>query len=136
MSLIKLIDFKSLGDERGDLVALESNKAIPFEIKRVYYIFGTAVDVSRGFHAHKALLQVAICVSGSCKILMDDGKGKESVTLNTPKQGVLIDTMQWHVMYEFSADCILLVLASEVYDEDDYIRNYKKFIERVELLND
>jgi dTDP-4-dehydrorhamnose 3,5-epimerase-like enzyme len=131
MSLVNLINFKSLGDKRGDLVALEGNSEIPFDIKRVYYIFGTASEVSRGFHAHKQLIQLAICISGSCRILMDDGKNKESVTLNSPKQGILIDKMQWHEMHDFSNDCVLLVLASDHYDEDDYIRNYKSFIEIV-----
>jgi dTDP-4-dehydrorhamnose 3,5-epimerase-like enzyme len=136
MNLVNLINFKSLGDERGDLVALEGNSEIPFDIKRVYYIFGTAPEVSRGFHAHKELVQVAICVAGSCIILMDDGRTKESITLNTPKYGVLIDKMQWHEMHDFSHDCVLLVLASDCYEENDYIRDYKNFIEKVEILND
>ena len=76
MSLVKLIDLPSLGDERGSLVALEVGKDIPFEVKRVYYIFKTEDGVSRGFHAHKALRQVAVCVSGSCRFVLDDGKRK------------------------------------------------------------
>jgi len=127
MSLVNLIDFKSLGDERGDLIALEGSSEVPFDIKRVYYIFGTESEVSRGFHAHKQLIQLAICVSGSCNILMDNGRSKKSVTLDNPKQGILIDKMQWHEMHDFSKDCVLLVLASDCYEESDYIRSYEEF---------
>lgn len=128
MSLIKIIDFKKLGDERGGLVALEANRQIPFDIKRVYYIYGTAQDVARGFHAHKALKQVAICLNGNCRFVMDDGQSKQEIILNRPDQGLLIDAMQWHEMYGFSEDCVLLVLASDHYDEDDYIRDYQLFL--------
>ncbi len=128
MELIKLIDFPVLGDERGSLLALEGNKNIPFDIKRVYYIYGTQNGVARGFHAHKELKQVAICLNGSCRFVMDNGVEKSDVVLNSPSQGLLIDTMQWHEMYDFSSDCILLVLASNVYDEADYIRNYDDFL--------
>lgn len=136
MSLIKMIDFKSLGDERGSLIAMEGNKDIPFDIKRVYYLLGTEIGIERGFHAHKELQQVAICVSGSCKVRMDNGVNKTVVTLNQPDQGLLIDCMQWHEMYNFSDNCVFLVLASDHYDENDYIRDYKNFIEKVEILND
>ena len=131
MALINWIDFKVLGDERGSLVALEGNRNIPFDIKRVYYIFGTEANSPRGFHAHKELRQVAICVKGSCQIVIDDGKEKEWVTLNTPSAGIFIDTMQWHEMHNFSEDCVLMVLASDYYDESDYIRDYQKFIKEV-----
>ncbi|AXB06216.2 FdtA/QdtA family cupin domain-containing protein [Aeromonas caviae] len=127
MELIKLIDFPVLGDERGSLLALEGNKNIPFDIKRVYYIYGTQNGVARGFHAHKELKQVAICLNGSCRFVMDNGIEKSDVVLNSPSQGLLIDTMQWHEMYDFSSDCILLVLADQLYDESDYIRNYGEF---------
>ena len=132
MSLVQKIDFKSLGDERGGLVALENNKEIPFEVKRVYYIFGTKENVARGYHAHKELKQLAVCVSGSCTMLLDDGHRKESVLLNSPKQGVLIDKMIWHEMHNFSYDCVLLVLACEHYDEKDYIRDYNDFLGLIE----
>lgn len=128
MSLIKIIDFKKLGDERGGLVALEANSQIPFDIKRVYYIYGTAQDVARGFHAHKALKQVAICLNGSCRFVMDDGQSKQEIILNRPDQGLLIYAMQWHEMYDFSENCILLVLADQIYDESDYIRDYSSFL--------
>lgn len=131
MELIKLIDFPVLGDERGSLLALEGNKNIPFDIKRVYYIYGTQDGVARGFHAHKELKQVAICLNGSCRFVMDNSVEKSDVVLNSPSQGLLIDTMQWHEMYDFSSDCILLVLASDHYDEADYIRNYEQFIKEL-----
>ncbi|WP_429049178.1 sugar 3,4-ketoisomerase [Aeromonas veronii] len=129
MGLITLIDLPVLGDERGSLVVLEENRNIPFEIKRVYYIYGTQKGVARGFHAHKELKQVAICLSGSCRFVMDDGLKKNEVILNSPSQGLLIDVMQWHEMYDFSQDCILLVLASDIYDEADYIRDYDSFMQ-------
>ncbi|MGB5118791.1 MAG: FdtA/QdtA family cupin domain-containing protein [Providencia rettgeri] len=129
--LIKLIDFKILGDERGLLIALESNREIPFEIKRVYYLYATRLDVARGFHAHKKLKQVAICLNGSCRFVMDDGKDKQEVILATPDKGLLIDALQWHEMYDFSESCVLMVLANDVYDESDYIREYSSFLEEV-----
>lgn len=127
MSLIHWIDFPKIGDDRGNLVALEGNKNIPFSIKRVYYLFDLQSDIPRGFHAHKELVQVAVCVKGRCDILMDDGKSKEIVTLDSPDKGLLIDVMQWHEMHNFSDDCVLLVLASDYYNEDDYVRSYDEF---------
>lgn len=129
--LINLVDFSVLGDERGALIALESNNQIPFDINRVYYLYGTKQGVSRGFHAHKKLKQLAVCIKGSCRFVMDDGDNKEEVILSTPDKGLLIDAMQWHEMYDFSDDCVLLVLANQPYDESDYIRDYSKFIEAV-----
>lgn len=131
ISLINIIDFPVLGDERGALVALEANRHIPFDIKRVYYIYDTAQGVARGFHAHKALKQVAICLKGSCRFVMDNGKDKQDVILATPDKGLLIDVMQWHEMYDFSADCVLMVLANDIYDEGDYIRDYEAFCNEV-----
>jgi len=131
MNLVKQIDFKSLGDDRGGLVALENNKEIPFNVKRVYYIFDTKKDVARGFHAHKALKQLAVCVSGSCSMLLDDGKDKETIRLDTPTKGVLIDPLVWHEMHDFSHDCVLLVLASDCYEESDYIRSYEVFTQLI-----
>ncbi|MEL0638708.1 FdtA/QdtA family cupin domain-containing protein [Marinomonas sp. TI.3.20] len=129
MSLVQLIDFPPLGDDRGSLVALEANKSIPFDIKRVYYIFGTEQGVARGFHAHKELKQVAVCVTGRCRMVLDDGKHREEVWLDSPTKGILIEDMIWREMHDFSEDCVLLVLASEYYDESDYIRDYDQFLE-------
>ena len=128
MSLIKTISFKPLGDQRGSLVALENNKSVPFDIKRVYYIFGTKEGVSRGFHAHRNLKQVAVCVTGSCRFVLDNGKQKEEVILNSATKGLLIEDLIWREMYDFSPDCVLMVLASEYYDESDYIREYDDFL--------
>jgi dTDP-4-dehydrorhamnose 3,5-epimerase-like enzyme len=133
MSLIKWIDFPSLGDERGSLVAVEigQNKSVPFDIKRVYYIYQTEQGVSRGYHAHKQLKQVAICVAGKCRMVLDDGTTREDVWLDSPTQGLVIEEMVWHEMHDFSEDCVLLVLASEHYDEADYIRDYEDFQKQV-----
>ncbi|HAS6488951.1 TPA: WxcM-like domain-containing protein [Vibrio parahaemolyticus] len=131
MALIKWVDFPVIGDERGSLVALEGSVNIPFDIKRVYYLFGMQPDLPRGFHAHKELVQLAVCLKGRCDILMDDGKNKETVTLDSPEKGLMIDVMQWHEMRDFSEDCVLLVLASDVYNEADYIRDYSKFLEEM-----
>ena len=125
--LIKWIDFPPLGDDRGSLVAIERNKTITFDVKRVYYIFGTKKDVTRGLHAHLALTQVLICITGSCEILLDDGKNRESVWLDSPTRGLLVEDLVWREMSNFSADCVLLVIASEIYDESDYIRDYEEF---------
>lgn len=131
MSLIRLIDLPILGDERGSLVALESYQTIPFDIKRVYYIFSTQQGVSRGFHAHKQLKQVAVCVSGSCRMVLDNGHLREEIWLDSPSKGILVGDMVWREMHDFSDDCVLLVLASQGYDESDYIRDYTHFKELV-----
>jgi dTDP-4-dehydrorhamnose 3,5-epimerase-like enzyme len=131
LSIVKTIEFPLLGDERGSLVALEAVKNIPFAFKRVYYIFGTVAGVSRGFHAHKDLKQVAVCIAGKCRMLLDNGREKEGCWLDSPTKGLLIDSLTWHEMHDFSPDCVLLVLATEHYDETDYIRNYQEFLARV-----
>ena len=130
MSLIKLIDFPSLEDQRGGLVAIESNLSIPFEINRLYYIFNTT-NQSRGFHAHIDLKQVAICVKGSCRFILDNGNSREEIILNSPTRGLFIEALTWREMHDFSDDCVLLVLASEHYDESDYIRDYQDFLNKV-----
>lgn len=127
MEIIKL-KFNSHGDERGSLIAIEEGLDIPFSIKRVYYVFDTLKNVHRGFHSHKKLEQILICVSGSCKILLDDGKEKSIVNLDKNDEGLYIGPDMWREMFEFSENAILLVLASEVYEENDYIRDYDEFI--------
>lgn len=126
-----LLIFNTISDERGCLVSLEENRNIPFDIKRVYYIYGTDKSQPRGFHAHKKLQQVLICVSGSCKVLLDDGREKKVYTLKNPNEGLFIDKMIWREMYDFTDDCVLMVIASEYYDESDYIRDYSKFISEI-----
>ncbi|MBO1895831.1 WxcM-like domain-containing protein [Shewanella sp. BF02_Schw] len=126
---IKLIPLQAHGDARGSLVALEEGNNIPFEIKRVYYMFNTKEEIRRGFHAHKQLKQVAIAVRGSCQFLLDDGSEKVEVMLNNPAEGLLIESFMWREMFNFSEDCVLMVLADQLYDESDYVRNYDDFIE-------
>lgn len=132
MSLFNWIDFPPLGDERGSLVALEAEKTVPFPVNRVYYLFGTKPNVARGFHAHKALQQVAVCVTGKCRMVLDDGETREEAWLDSPIKGVGINSNIWHEMHDFSEDCVLLVLASEHYDEADYIRDYDDFLREVD----
>ena len=127
----ELVNFKTLGDERGSLIALEENYNTPFPIKRVYYIFETKAGVRRGYHAHMDLKQMAICVKGSCTFVLDDGKSKEEIKLDSPNEGLLIEGLIWREMYDFTPDCVLLVLASEHYDENDYIRDYQQFMDKV-----
>lgn len=126
--MIQWVDFPPLGDDRGSLVALEAGKTVPFDIKRVYYIFGTQSGVARGFHAHKNLKQVAVCVTGKCRMILDDGVTREEAWLDSPIKGLLISDLVWREMHDFSEDCVLLVLASEHYDETDYIRSYDEFL--------
>ena len=135
MSLVQWIHFPPLGDERGSLVALEAGNAIPFAIKRVYYIFDTKQGVARGFHAHRNLQQVAVCVTGKCRMILDDGKHREEVWLDAPTKGLLIGDLVWREMHDFSNDCVLLVLASEHYDEADYIRYYDDFMKLIGFRN-
>lgn len=121
-------NYKIKGDSRGSLIALEANKDIPFEIRRVYYIFDTKEGVVRGHHAHKTLEQVLICVSGSCTIVLDDGKERTEVLLDKPNMGLYIGPNMWHEMKDFSSGAVLLVLASDFYNETDYIRDYSEFL--------
>lgn len=126
---IKLIPLQTHGDERGSLVALEDQKNVPFTIRRVYYLFGTKEGVRRGFHAHKNLIQLVVAVRGSCRFHLNNGHEQIEILLDNPAQGLLIESMIWREMYDFSEDCVLMVLASAHYDESDYIRNHEEFIE-------
>lgn len=130
MQTVKYV-FQPHGDERGQLVALEEFKDIPFKIKRVYYMYDTMADVVRGHHAHKSLEQILICIHGSCKIKLDNGEEKKVVPLEKPYEGLYVPHSMWREMYDFSSDAVLLVLASELFDETDYIRNYDEFIKFV-----
>ena len=126
------IRFRCHGDEIGQLIALEDGKEIPFPVKRVYYIFDTSKGVRRGFHANKKLKQLLFCVNGSCKIHLDNGKETTEVVLDSPDKGLLLmDSLIWREMYDFSEGAVLMVLASELYDERDYIRNYGDFLKCV-----
>lgn len=115
------------GDARGNLVAIEGARDVPFDIARVYYLYGTEADVARGFHAHHTLRQWAVCVAGSCTMLLDDGQTKETMTLDDPAAGIAIPPMVWHEMRDFAPGTVLLVLADQPYEEADYIRDYAAF---------
>lgn len=128
---VKMYHFPPHGDDRGQLIAIEAGKDLPFEIRRVYYIYDTLTDVRRGFHAHRNLQQILLCVNGSCKIHLDDGHDTAEVTLDDPSKGLYIANNMWREMYDFSEGAVLLVLASEYYDEADYIRNYDQFLDFV-----
>lgn len=122
-----LINHKVLGDERGQLIAIESGVQVPFEIKRVFYIYGTQPNVPRGQHSHHKTKQYLIAVNGSCQVTLDDGKEKVTHLLDQPNIGLFQDAMVWGTMHDFSSDCVLLVLANAHYDEADYIRSYAEF---------
>ena len=126
-----IINLDIKGDDRGSLISLEANQTIPFDIRRVYYIFDTKLGIRRGLHAHRNLQQVLIAVNGSCKVLLDDGLKKAEILLNSANQGLLVKKMIWREMFDFSEDCVLLVLASDFYDEKDYIRSYDEFLKLI-----
>ncbi|WP_240325560.1 sugar 3,4-ketoisomerase [Sphingomonas mesophila] len=123
----RLIDLEVKGDERGKLVALEADATVPFPVRRAYYVFATQPGVARGFHAHRRLKQLAVCVAGSCRMLLDDGADQGSVLLDNPAKALLIPPMVWHEVHDFSPDCVLLVLADDHYYEADYIRSVEEF---------
>ena len=131
----KLIDFNVFGDERGSLIALEENHNVPFDVKRVFYIYGTQEGISRGQHSHYKTKQLLVAVNGECKVTLDDGNTKETYTLNKPNIGLLQDALIWGTMHDFSNDCVLMVLADTYYDENDYIRNYKTFTAIIDANN-
>lgn len=128
----KIIEFGEYGDERGNLVVAEgSGKDIPFEIKRVFYMYGSDDTVIRGQHANRKTEFVLINVSGTSKVKVDNGFETDIIELNKPRMGLYIPTMMWKDMYDFSEDSVLLVLASEHYDGSEYIRDYDAFIREV-----
>jgi hypothetical protein len=131
MANYKLLDFEIFGDNKSSLTSIESGRNVPFEIKRVYYIFNTKIEVERGFHAHLNLKQVVISVKGSCEFILDDGIKRINIKLDKPNIGLFLEGMIWREMKNFSSDCVLLVLASEHYNADDYLRNYQKFLQLV-----
>lgn len=127
--------FQPHGDDRGQLISLEEFNDIPFRIKRVYYMYNTLEGVVRGRHAHKKLEQILVCINGSCKVRLDNGKEKKVVVLENPYEGLYVSNDMWREMYDFSPDAVLVVFASELYDENDYIRDYDKFLEYVKGKN-
>jgi hypothetical protein len=126
-------EHRVLGDERGQLIAIESGVHIPFDIKRVFYIYGTQPNVPRGQHSHYKTKQYLIAVNGSCKVTLDNGQSKATYELNQPNVGLFQEAMVWGTMHDFSTDCVLLVLADQRYNEADYIRNYDDFKQYLKL---
>lgn len=134
---VRMIEFIQRGDERGHLVIVEGGQSVPFDIKRVFYIYGSGKDVVRGSHANRKTEFVLVNLAGSSKVKVNDGKGNEVVfCLNRPHTGVYLPSMVWKDMYDFSEDSILLVLASEHYNSAEYIRNYNEFQAEVCHSND
>lgn len=127
MTLASWIALQTIGDARGRLFVAETGRHIPFEVHRLYYLRDLKSDEPRGFHAHRAIQQVAVCVAGSCDMILDDGQRRETVRCDDPAKALFIGTMVWHEMWNFSPDCILLVFASAEYNEADYIRDYVEF---------
>lgn len=119
------------GDDRGSLIAIEGRREVPFDVARVYYVFGTKPGVGRGSHAHRALRQLLIAVSGSCTVIVDDGETRDEVPLADPAVGLSIEGLVWRELLNFSRDCVLLVLADASYDESDYIRDHDQFLDAV-----
>ncbi|AZK45972.1 sugar 3,4-ketoisomerase [Paenibacillus lentus] len=129
MRYVDIIDLHIFGDHRGSLISLEANsKVVPFDVKRVYYIFDTKEDVIRGKHAHKNLEQLVIAVSGECNFYVDNGIEKKTIKIDHPSKGIYLKGMVWREMMDFSEDCVLMVLASEHYDVSDYIFDYEDFL--------
>ena len=133
--MYRLLKFADLGDERGKLVVIEGNQNIPFDIQRVFYIYGSDDTVIRGQHANRESEFVLVNVAGTSKVMITDGKRKEIVELNRPMDGVYLPKMVWKEMYDFSPDSVLLVLASTHYDGSEYIRNYEDYLKIMEAHN-
>lgn len=132
INMARMLEFSQKGDERGRLVIVEGMKDIPFDIKRIFYIYGSDKNVVRGKHANKESEFVLINVSGTSKVRVKDGKGNEAVySLNRPHTGIYLPRMVWKDMYDFSEDSVLLCLASTVYDATEYIRDYDDFLKAV-----
>lgn len=132
MNGIRMLEFSQHGDERGRLVVVEGLKDVPFEIKRMFYIYGSDANVVRGCHANRKSEFVFINVAGHSKVRIDDGRGnKAEFSINRPHTGLYMPRMIWKEMYDFSPDSVLLVLSNEAYDPDEYIRDYDAFVSEV-----
>ncbi len=132
LNSVQMLEFNEKGDDRGHLVIVEGAKDIPFEIKRIFYIYGSDSDVVRGQHANRESEFVLINVAGKSKVKVRDGKGNEAVySLNRPHTGIYLPKMIWKDMYDFSEDSVLLCIASTCYDENEYIRKYDDFVKTV-----
>lgn len=134
--ICKTIFFSEMGDERGNLVVIEGHQDIPFEIKRVFYMYGSDPNIVRGQHANRRSSFVLINVSGTSKVRITDGTDELIVVLDKPRMGVYIPPMYWKDMYDFSPDSVLLVLSDEHYDGSEYIRDYTEFLKEVNVCNE
>lgn len=128
---MKTVQHEIFGDQRGKLVAVEGQQDIPFAVKRAFYIFGVGKNIIRGEHSHYQTRQYLIAVNGSCKVTLDDGNHKITYDLNQPNIGLLQNALVWGSMHDFTSDCVLLVLASEHFDDADYIRDYSEYLKVV-----
>lgn len=128
---IRLIDLPKITDPRGNLTFAEAASRVPFDIKRVYWVYDVPAGESRGGHAHKKLRQLVVALSGSFHVTMDNGRERQTVLLNHPWQGLLIETNTWRTLDDFSSGAVCMVLASEHYDEDDYIYDYDEFLKYI-----
>ena len=133
MSLGKIIELPRITDPRGNLTVAEANKNIPFDIKRVYWLYDVPGGECRGGHAHKQIKEILIAVSGSFHVTLDNGKEKQAFLLNHPYQGLLIDTKTWRTLDDFSSGAVCVVLASDFYDENDYIYDYNDFLQYINV---
>ena len=130
MKDVRLLYFSQNDDVRGHMVVVESLQHVPFEIKRVFYCYGTEYTAVRGRHSNRRSEFVMVCVAGSCKVLVKDGKGnEEEYCLDKPAVGLYLPKLVWKEMYDFSEDCVLLVLSSDHYDSDEYIRDYEQLVQ-------
>lgn len=127
IGLCKVINFPKVTDVRGNLTFIEENKHVPFEIKRVFYLYDVPSGATRGGHAHKRTEQVIIALSGSFEVIVDDGYNRENIFLNRPHYGLYIPSGIWREIVNFSSNSVALVLSSTLYEEDDYIRDYETF---------
>lgn len=125
----KILNLDEIGDPRGYLVAVENNKNIPFEIKRVFYVYGSQEKIVRGKHAHYRAQQLIICINGSCDFTVDDGSRRETIKMDSRTRALYIPAGVWDEFTNFSPDCVVMVLSDELYDPDDYIKNYEEFLE-------
>ena len=129
----KLIDLPKIYDKRGGLIPIESSSTIPFQIKRIYYIYDVPEGSGRGGHAHKELEQLFIAISGSFDVILDDGKATKKINLNRPDVGLYVSPMMWRTLENFSSNSVCLVIASLVFDENDYFRSYNDYLSALNL---
>ena len=133
--LLQFVEIPQRGDARGQLAVAELGGALPFVVRRIYWIYGTKPGVSRGFHAHKKLRQLCVCVAGSVRLSLFDGRREEGVILDSSAKGILIGPGLWREMHDFSSDCVLMVFADTEYDAADYIRDRQEFIRQADMSN-